>query len=301
MEFTMMCQVHDVLRKLKALLVAGDSFAAEKVTSKLGKNMSQFYARKLFQKSSSAASLRINLAQPIHETRAKNEVPIINVVSSITFQVKLHQTCSSLFFWNGDQYFYVWRPLIVSGCQKVTLKKIELGALPDFLSQRQCQWTNRAQFKSHPVVHNKEIFLLGKLLLKLIVQQSHPLTKSLAQKGKKWPHTSKMCDLLAQWTSWNFFKPWLTSIFKLLCPTVLTFALVRASGSSQAKQSRCTKSWSGILIPTRRVVGFNPGFNSSVLSNTRVTGPGSKSWRAWRLMVTFPHLKDQWETKPYSM
>ena len=83
----------------------------------------------------------------------------------------------------------------------------------------------------------------------------------------------------------------LTSIFKLLCPTVLTFALVRASGSSQAKHSCCTKSWSGILIPTRRVVGFNPGFNSSVLSNTRVTGPGSKSWRASRLMVTFPHLK----------
>ena len=28
----MVCQVHDVLRKLKALLVAGDPFAAEKVT-----------------------------------------------------------------------------------------------------------------------------------------------------------------------------------------------------------------------------------------------------------------------------
>ena len=102
--------------------------------------MNQFYARKLFQKSSSAASLRINLAQPIHETRVKNEVPIINVVSSITFQVKLRQMCSSFFF-------FEWRPIflcledhfIVSGCQKVTLKKIELGALPGFLSQRQCQ------------------------------------------------------------------------------------------------------------------------------------------------------------------
>ena len=32
MEFTMMCQVHNVLRNLKAVLVAEDPFAAEKVT-----------------------------------------------------------------------------------------------------------------------------------------------------------------------------------------------------------------------------------------------------------------------------
>ena len=75
--------------------------------------MNQFYGRKLFQKSSSAAYLRINLAQLIHETRTKNEVPVINVVSCITFQVKLH--LEHVFFLHVDQYFMSGDHFIVLG------------------------------------------------------------------------------------------------------------------------------------------------------------------------------------------
>lgn len=48
-------------------------------------------------------------------------------VSGITFHVKLHQ--ASFFIFNGDQYFMSGGHFKTSSCQKVTLKKIELGPL----------------------------------------------------------------------------------------------------------------------------------------------------------------------------
>ena len=63
MEFTLcalMCQVDNVLRNLKALFADGGPLLQKKVL-KLDKNMNQFCGRKLFQKNTSAAYLRISV------------------------------------------------------------------------------------------------------------------------------------------------------------------------------------------------------------------------------------------------
>ena len=57
----------------------------------------------------------------------KNEVPVINVVSGITFRVKFYQ--ASFFIFNGDQYFMSGSHFKTLSGHKATLKKIELGAL----------------------------------------------------------------------------------------------------------------------------------------------------------------------------
>ena len=48
-------------------------------------------------------------------------------VGGVTFHVKLHQ--ASFFIFNGNQYFMSGGHFKTSSCQKVTLKKIELGPL----------------------------------------------------------------------------------------------------------------------------------------------------------------------------
>ena len=86
-----------------------------------------------------------------------------------------------------------------------------------------------------------------------------------------------------------FYHTWILRVL----PAALGFALVKASGSLHNLLTSRTKPWSGTLIPTSIVPGFNSGFKFNVLSNTTVTGPGKSSFKRALLIVTCPHL--QWK------
>ena len=77
----------------------------------------------------------------------------------------------------------------------------------------------------------------------------------------------------------------------------LILALVSARGQLQRATSCCTKLWSGIRTPTRSTPGFRRRFKSEVLSNTVVTGPGSRRESRSGGIVTLAHLFIQWSGK----
>jgi len=92
----MVCQVDNILRKLKALFAAGDPFAAEKATETWQK-----YEPILQKETVAEIDLTSLTSLPVPDDQCgtltqkdrKNEVPKINVVNTITLDVKLHQMC----------------------------------------------------------------------------------------------------------------------------------------------------------------------------------------------------------------
>ena len=110
MEFTMMCQVDNVLRNLKVLFAARDPFSAEKATETWQKYELLLIIFILWQETVSKIYFSILLEDRHTQTAScatrKNEVLVIDVVFSITNHVKLHHACC--FQW--QPIFYVWQP-----------------------------------------------------------------------------------------------------------------------------------------------------------------------------------------------
>ena len=77
----------------------------------------------------------------------------------------------------------------------------------------------------------------------------------------------------------------------------LTFALVKASGSSNAFTRGVKRSLSMTLIPIDSTPGFNSGFKVSFLGSTAVTGPGNNLCNTMLISSETSAYWDTWLTE----